>query len=140
MPCAPLGIAAEIASVNMVRPMGNPLANAFAVTRVSGTTPDAVIAHGAPVRKPVWISSAMRSAPRAVAIFRADWRYSDDAGQMPPSPWIGSSRMAAVWSSTAAASASTSLNETWVVAGASGSNGARYFWSAVAASAPRVRP
>src|SRR5919112_6208130 len=133
VPWAPLGSADDMALVHMVRPIGNPLARAFAVTRMSGIAPDAPIAQGAPVRNPVWISSAMSRAPLLDAISRAACRYSGEAGQMPPSPWIGSSRMDAVWASTADSSAAMSLKETWVVAGARGSNGARYFWSAVAA-------
>ena len=62
------------------------------------------------------------------------------SGWMPDSPWIGSSRIAAVRSVTAARSASTSLIGTWRKPSGRGANGSWYFGWPVAASEPSVRP
>ena len=50
---------------------------------------------------------------------------SREIGRTPPSPWIGSTTMAAVLSVTAASRAATSPGATKVTPGISGSNGSR---------------
>ena len=59
---------------------------------------------------------------------------------MPDSPWIGSSRTAAVSAVTAAASAAASFRGTTLKPGTSGANGACFDSCGVADSAPIVRP
>ncbi len=58
----------------------------------------------------------------------------------PFSPWIGSRKTAAVSVLTAARSASTSPNGTWVTSPGSGRNGSCLAGWAVSDSAPIVRP
>ena len=62
------------------------------------------------------------------------------AGRMPPSPWIGSTRKPAVFSSIAASAASRSLNSTTVKPGSSGAKPSRIFAWSVALIVAIVRP
>ena len=72
----------------------------FALVTMSGTTSSSSIANQRPARPmPLWISSAMNTIPLA-------WQYSarpfrkPGAGTMkPPSPWMGSTITAAMFSS-----------------------------------------
>jgi hypothetical protein len=67
---------------------------------MSGTTPSSSIANHRPARPiPDWISSAMKTMPLAAAN-SARPAMNPGAGTMnPPSPWIGSIRIAAMFSS-----------------------------------------
>ncbi|MNP39687.1 hypothetical protein D3C76_1332730 [compost metagenome] len=67
------------------------------------------------------------------------WRYAWVAGITPASPWIGSSMIATVRESTAACSASRSLNGTLLKPGKPGSQRLHGDGSE-ADSAPRLRP
>ena len=75
---------------------GRPAAMPLAVATRSGSTPSWSQANQSPVRQnPVWISSAMNSAP-AVLVHAASSGKNPSAGTMnPPSPWIGSMSTAA---------------------------------------------
>ena len=74
-----------------------PVREAFASVTASGLTSSCSQAKNVPVRPtPVWISSKTSSAPCSSASARAVARNSGVAGWMPPSPWTGSSRIAAV--------------------------------------------
>ncbi len=66
----------------------------------SGTTPSSSIANHLPARPmPDWISSAMKTMP-LVAANSARPAMKPGAGTTnPPSPWIGSIRIAAMFSS-----------------------------------------
>ena len=65
---------------------------------------------------------------------------SCDAGRMPPSPWIGSTRKPAVFSSIAASAASRLSNSTTVKPGSSGAKPSRSFSWLVALIVAIVRP
>ena len=67
---------------------------------MSGITPSSSIANHRPARPiPDWISSAMNTIPFAAAN-SASPAMKPGAGTMnPPSPWIGSIRIAAMFSS-----------------------------------------
>ena len=81
--------------------------------RRRGRRPSAWKAKRWPVRpRPHWISSKTRTAPVASASSRAVRRNSVESGTIPPSPWIGSRKIADVVPSTAAFSASTSFGAT----------------------------
>ena len=90
---------------------------------------------------PHWISSKIST--RAVLVGELAGGGEElrrSSGWIPPSPWIGSSRMQPVAGPTAAASASRSFGATNVAPGESGSNGARLAGWPVTESAPSVRP
>ena len=117
-------------------PIGSPPASAFAVVSASGTTPVHSYAHSVPVRpRPVWTSSKTSAAPTRSHAARAARSSSAGSSCTPDSPWIGSSRTAAVRSVTAATSASGS-GATGMKPGTSGANGACLDSWGVAESAP----
>ncbi len=83
-------------------PIGSPPPSPLATVMASGTTPSCCQAHMRPLRPmPHWISSKMSMAPCSSHAARAAASMSADSGWMPDSPWIGSSRTAAVSAETA---------------------------------------
>jgi hypothetical protein len=94
-----------------------------------------------PVRPiPDWISSTISSTPAWRVSSRTARRYPGGGTRIPASPWIGSTRTAAVSGPMAAARASTSPNGTWENPGGNGWNGVCMAGLPVAASVARVRP
>ncbi len=78
---------------------GSPPAMPLAVVMRSGTTPSCSQANRSPVRaKPVCTSSAMNTMPLALANSARPGRKPSAGTTKPPSPAIGSIRMAATWS------------------------------------------
>ena len=91
------------ASMSSARPVtaasGSPPAMPLAVVIRSGTTPSCSQANQAPVRqKPVWISSAISSAPLSLHQAAMAGRKPSAGTMKPPSPWIGSISTAATLS------------------------------------------
>ena len=77
---------------------------------------------------PVWISSKIEQEPVLVAECRGARRGTPGGtGRMPPSPWIGSIRIAAVSGPIAAFSAFRSPNGTWSNPSTFGPKPSRYF-------------
>ena len=75
---------------------GRPPAMPLAVAMMSGTTPSSSQANMAPVRaNPVCTSSAMNTTPLTRAHSTRAGRNPFAGTMKPPSPWIGSMRMAA---------------------------------------------
>ena len=74
-PWAPLGSDALISSVTNVRPIGKPLANALAVTTMSGTIPIATDANGAHGSTFGGNPLAARAAVETLRIYREDGLY-----------------------------------------------------------------
>ena len=69
----------------------------LAIAMMSGVTPAHSWAKSLPVRPtPVWTSSKISSRPCSSQSSRRPRRQCGGTGRMPPSPWIGSIRMAAV--------------------------------------------
>ena len=92
----------------------------------SGVSPSAGKWNIRPVRPvPLCTSSAMRSAPVRVHARSIAPASAGETGRTPPSPWIGSTMMAAVRSVTAASSAAGSSVATNVTPGTSGPKGSR---------------
>mmetsp|Transcript_2953 Transcript_2953/g.9709 ORF Transcript_2953/g.9709 Transcript_2953/m.9709 type:complete len:225 (-) Transcript_2953:613-1287(-) len=84
------------ASVQVIAPMGTPPPRALAELITSGVTPRCSWPQKRPVRPtPVCTSSTISSAPRSSQMRRASAKKARSPGVMPPSPWRGSSRMAA---------------------------------------------
>ena len=135
---APLGIADEMASVHIVRPIGNPLAR--------------------PLRSPGCREPRLRRSPRASCAESGLDLVGDEQGAACGGDVPGGLEVFRRRGPDAALAldrleqdgrglvVNSGLERGNVVEGdvggrwASGSNGARYFWSAVAAKAPRVRP
>ena len=68
----------------------------LATVMMSGLTPYCSWQNHVPVRpKPAWISSMMRQAPISSAIARSSCMNSVVGTMKPPSPWMGSTMMAA---------------------------------------------
>jgi hypothetical protein len=75
---------------------GSPPAMPLASVTRSGTTPSSAQANQSPVRqKPVWISSAMKTAPESRPHCATAGRKPAAGTTKPPSPWIGSMSTAA---------------------------------------------
>ena len=121
--------------------MGSPPPRPLATVMASGRMPERCQPHQSPVRPmPHWISSKISIAPCSSQAVRAAASVASARGWMPPSPCTGSIRTAAVFWSTAAASASASSWGTTLKPGTSGANGACLASCGVADSAPMVRP
>lgn len=106
-------------SVLMVRsltqnaPMGNPPPRPFAHEMASGSRLSTMALHAMSLPslpKPTWTSSNM--SRRSCLLQRVlSWvRNSAVAGLTPPSPWMGSRRMAQVWSEILAMTLSMSFS------------------------------
>src|SRR4028119_1108916 len=92
------GPSAANGSLASTAPTGNPPPRPFALARTSGTTPIPWYAYRCPVRPaPVWTSSQTRTAPSRSHRSRRPCRKPSGATFTPPSPWIGSTKMAAGW-------------------------------------------
>ncbi|CAB4842151.1 unannotated protein [freshwater metagenome] len=77
---------------------GRPPAIPFAVAIKSGTTPSSSLANITPVRaKPVWTSSAIKTMPFSVANLDSPGKKPLGGTINPPSPWMGSITMAAIF-------------------------------------------
>ena len=98
-PMVPAGTACIISSRATMALMGIPAAMDLAVAKMSGWTPASAqysVANIRPVRqKPLCTSSAMRRMPWSSQTFRRAFTHSMGAGMKPPSPWRGSTTMAA---------------------------------------------
>jgi hypothetical protein len=80
--------------------IGNPPPIDFAVVIRSGSTPSSSIANHRPARPiPDWISSAMNTIPWSFAKAARPLRNPGLGTMNPPSPWIGSTMIAAMFSS-----------------------------------------
>mmetsp|Transcript_18707 Transcript_18707/g.46467 ORF Transcript_18707/g.46467 Transcript_18707/m.46467 type:complete len:218 (+) Transcript_18707:611-1264(+) len=80
----------------IMAPIGTPPPKALAEVKTSGTTSSCSCPHRVPVRPiPAWTSSIMRRAPASSHSSRAFAKKALSPGMIPPSPWRGSSRIAA---------------------------------------------
>ena len=120
-PTAPSWAASRISAFPSTPESGSPAAIDFATVMMSGSTPKCSIAKSLPVRaKPVCTSSAIRQMPYSSQIDRSPSMNACGAGRKPPSPWTGSTMIAAT------CSAATCVRNIW-----------RSSASAVSVSGPR---
>ncbi len=121
--------------------MGNPPPKDLARVIASGITSKCSNANILPVRPmPVWTSSMIRTAPASSQSSLTRRIYSLSATWIPPSPWIGSRRTAAVSVVTARSIADTSLKGTYLNPGTRGSKSFWYLGCPVAVREPKVLP
>ena len=97
---------AATVSATSAAPIGKPPPSALATEIRSGVRPSDGNANISPVRPmPHWISSAMSSAPVRSHAFSMALASAGEIGRTPPSPWIGSTMIAAVFAVTSRSSA-----------------------------------
>ena len=141
VPWLPTVMPAAAASVARQAPSGKPPPMPLATAMMSGATPAHSWAKSLPVRPmPHWISSSTSRSPCASQISRRPRSVSGGSTRMPPSPWIGSMRIAAVSGPTAARTASRSPKGRWSKPGISGPKPLTIFSEPAAAMAPVERP